>query len=256
MNNILTYLKTSRSVFLRFTPLTCLPILLIVFSCSRQKDTTTFRKEQLLYNMQYVTPDVASFKAAVAQKPIFLKVKDMIDFTTTRAMRSVKENILVYMVKFKNKDQFYAVKINNSLATDELLFSREINDDKNGTIAILKNNEAVKIEFKDGVRTITDMSKPEYKYYFSGYHGGRGFCQRQSGETFGQCFKAETDEFCDSFISCVALASNPSVSIVIGIACSCNVSLIVPDRPDLSDSLIPNPSDSLIPDLSDSLSFY
>ncbi len=43
-----------------------------------------------------------------------------------------------------------------------------------------------------------------------------------SGESFGTCYRAESDEFCDSFVSCVALATQPSVAILIAIACSCN----------------------------------
>ena len=55
-----------------------------------------------------------------------------------------------------------------------------------------------------------------------GNHGGTGFCQRQPGERFSSCYKAEKDEFCDSFVSCLAVDLLPPVMLLIAAACSCN----------------------------------
>lgn len=50
---------------------------------------------------------------------------------------------------------------------------------------------------------------------------GSGFCQRQGGESFGNCFSREVSEFCDGFVSAVAFSTNPSISVLIAAACSC-----------------------------------
>jgi hypothetical protein len=57
-----------------------------------------------------------------------------------------------------------------------------------------------------------------------GNHGGNGFCQRERNETFAQCYKAEKDEFCDDFFSCIAGDLVPAVSILIATSCSCSAS--------------------------------
>jgi hypothetical protein len=129
-------------------------------------------------------------------------------------------NVLIYMARFKdNPNKIYAL---NTLGS-ELLYSNMMKDDKNGTIGIIKNGEAIAIEFTDGARVIRDIKMEEFENkYARNYRGGSGFCQRERGESYGACYRAESDEFCDSFISCVALATQPSVAIVIGLACSCN----------------------------------
>ncbi|MEJ7829322.1 MAG: hypothetical protein WKF91_14025 [Segetibacter sp.] len=119
------------------------------------------------------------------------------------------QNVLILMAKFKdNSNEIYAV---NTLGS-EVFYSAAMKDDKNGTIGILKNGEALTIEFKDGTKFIRDISNDEFENrYATEFHGGEGFCQREKGESFGACYRAESDEFCDSFISCVALATQAPI---------------------------------------------
>lgn len=94
-------------------------------------------------------------------------------------------------------------------------------DDNNGTIGILKDGEALAIEFKNGVKIIKSMTLREYTAHFT-QSGKDGFCQGEPNVPFEVCYNREIDEFCDSFVSCIALATNPSISIFIALACSCN----------------------------------
>lgn len=141
---------------------------------------------------------------------LYAIVRDSLDLSHIETTTG-KEGVLIYMAKFKaNPDRIYATS-----EKGDVLFTRHIVDEKNATVKICKGREAVTVSIKDGQKRISSRTAaPD--------HGGSGFCQREPGESFATCFKAETDEFCDSFISCIALATQPTVSIVIAIACSCN----------------------------------
>jgi hypothetical protein len=143
---------------------------------------------------------------------LYANVKDSLDLSHIETTTG-KEGVLIYMAKFKgNPNRIYATS-----EKGDVLFTRHITDEKNATVEIQKGNEIAVINIKDGEKRISSRTADLY-------HGGSGFCQRETGESFSTCFKAETDEFCDSFISCIALATQPTVSIVIAIACSCNAS--------------------------------
>ncbi|WP_018612095.1 hypothetical protein [Segetibacter koreensis] len=151
--------------------------------------------------------------------PMFKRFKDSLDLTHTK-MIVAAEGIKIYMVRFKsNGNRIYAV----SSFGQEVLYSGMMQPDgRNGRMAVLKNGEAVLITVSNGVAVIDDLDRKQWKYYFTAqYHGGHGFCQRMAGESFSNCYKAEADEFCDSFISCIAVDTQPLVVIVIAIACTC-----------------------------------
>ena len=152
-----------------------------------------------------------------AGQPIFTQVKDQLDYSTLEKATG-RENVVVWMVRFKGD----ANKVYATSTKGELLYERQMKDDSNGTIDITKKGETVRITFVNGIRTIGDNSKNLRTA--DEYHGGPGFCQRENNEKFSDCYKAECDEFCGSFISCVALATQPAVSILIATACSCNAS--------------------------------
>jgi hypothetical protein len=187
--------------------------LLVLASCDRVS------QKPLAPNLSEVKADANSFVALAKDKPLFSQLSSYIDLSGITKITGA-DNVTIYMARFKgNRKKIYAI---NTLAS-ELLYCNLMTDDKNGTIGILKNDEAIAIEFKDGNKSIRDIKGNEFENRFAKqYHGGSGFCQREKGESYGACYRAESDEFCDSFISCVALATQPSVAIVIGLACSCN----------------------------------
>ncbi|MEO6930811.1 MAG: hypothetical protein ABI151_04225 [Chitinophagaceae bacterium] len=140
---------------------------------------------------------------------VFEQVKNRLDFSTITKFTG-KENQEVWLVQFKgDTNSIYAAS-----AKSELLYERRFTNTNSGYIDITRGDETIRMSFKNGTRTISAMSTSE--------HGGTGFCQREQGERFKECFVKESDEFCDSFASCVALATQPAVSVLIGMACSCN----------------------------------
>lgn len=140
---------------------------------------------------------------------LYASVKDQLDLTNIETV--TERGLTIHMARFKgNPDRIYATS-----EKGDVLFTRNLIDEYTATMEIQKGHEVATIRIKDGQKQITSRTTDLG-------HGGTGFCQRETGEAFSSCFKAETDEFCDSFISCVALATQPSVSIVIALACSCS----------------------------------
>jgi hypothetical protein len=187
--------------------------LLVLASCGR------ISEKPLTPNLVETHSAAADFLALAKDKAMYLQLSKYLELSKITTVKGVQD-VLIYMVKFKNDpNKVYAI----STLGSELLYSNMMKDDRNGTIGIMKNGEGIAIEFKDGVKNIRDLSGNEFENRFANeYHGGSGFCQREKGESYGACYRAESDEFCDSFISCVALATQPSVAIIIGLACSCN----------------------------------
>ena len=141
---------------------------------------------------------------------LYTGVKDQLDLSRLKTTTG-KEGVLIYIAPLKNNpDRFYATS-----EKGDVLFARHLIDQDNATVEMQTANELVTIVITNGQKRISSREAVAS-------HGGKGFCQRETGESFAACFKAETDEFCDSFISCIALATQPSVSIVIAIACSCH----------------------------------
>ena len=189
-----------------------LAIVLLV-SCQRNAE------KRLSPDVDVSQANSQAFFALAKDKPMFATLSSNLDVTNIKRIEGA-ERVVIYMVTFKdNPHKIYAV----NTVGNEILYSANMKDEKNGSIGLMKNGEAIVIEFNNGSKTIRDISSSHFEArYASEMHGGPGFCQRQKGETFGACFKAESDEFCDSFISCVALATQPPVAILIGLACSCN----------------------------------
>ena len=141
--------------------------------------------------------------------PQYASVKNQLDLSKIETVTD--KGVTVHLASFKNDpDRFYATSENG-----DFLYSRKIIDEQNATVEISNGHEVVTIQIKDGQKNVSSRS-------MDWDHGGTGFCQRENGESFSNCFKAESDEFCDSFISCIALATQPSVAMVIAVACSCD----------------------------------
>ncbi len=176
------------------------------------------------YGLEPALPDVTALKNALSGN-IYAQIKEDLDFEQVQLLSSSQTNELIYIVALKQKGQFYAVRARKAetlIVQDELLYSGKMKNDKNGTIGILKNGQPITIEFKNGQKIIKAMSERAFKATFAQIDSAPGFCQRQPGQSYGDCFRQESEEFCDSFVSCLALATQPQVSIVIAIACSCN----------------------------------
>ncbi|MBA4140362.1 MAG: hypothetical protein H0X70_07625 [Segetibacter sp.] len=187
--------------------------LIALMSCSRNSE------KSLAPNLVQTYADAKSFLALAKDKKMFTTLKHYLDVTKIEQVVGA-ENVRIYMARFKdNPNKIYAV----SSLGNEILYSGNMRDEKNGSIGLMKDGEAIVIEFDDGNKVIKDITNDQFQNkYATEFHGGDGFCQREAGESFGTCYRAESDEFCDSFISCVALATQASVAILLAIACSCN----------------------------------
>lgn len=141
---------------------------------------------------------------------IYEMVKNDLDFNNVTVYEDEQKN-LTFLIGFRNQNKLYAIK-----GQHEFLYSGHMTDDRNGTIGILKNNGAITISFANGKRTIQEVSTDEFQAQYA------GFCQRGKNQSFKECYNHEVDEFCDSFVSCVVIATQPQVSVLIAIACTCD----------------------------------
>ncbi|TDH26775.1 hypothetical protein EXU57_08160 [Segetibacter sp. 3557_3] len=215
------YKPQSLSRILSFGWLPFIIAFIVAIACNRQKDVPIV-KPALPYGMLAGVANLNLMQSGAKNSPMYARLASSLDHSQVQVFRSRTEDVQVYVVKLKDRDQYYGVKLHGGIATTEVLFSRKMKDNQNGSIGLWKDNEAIIIDYEDGKRTIRAMTGPEYKIYFAKeYHGGSGFCQREAGETFAQCYNAESDEFCDSFVSCIAIATNPHIPVLISIACSC-----------------------------------
>lgn len=143
------------------------------------------------------------------------------------------EGVVVAMMQFDTTpEKIYGVKgtfIQGQFVPDtELLIGRKRVDQNNGQIVIVKGQEALLVEVRNGIETISPLSEQEAKGTFlqvkdcAGNHGGTGFCQREPNESFADCYKAEKDEFCDDLFSCLAVDTQLWIMLLIAAACQCS----------------------------------
>ena len=187
--------------------------LFAIVSCSRNTE------KPLTAGTDSIQANANAFLTLSKGKQMYVKYESEIDLNHVKRITTTG-GVSIYMAPFiGDTTKIYAV---NTLGK-EILYVAQMKNKKNGRIGLMKDGEAIVIEVTDGKNQIHDTGGNEFQARFAGkYHGGNGFCQRRKGESFAACFRAESDEFCDSFISCVALATQPTVVIVIGLACSCN----------------------------------
>lgn len=187
-------------------------VLLILFSaCNKQEKPLSYEAVK--------TSNVNLIKLSGY---VYQKLKDSLNINTVTSITGVQD-VKIYMARFKsNPNRIYAV----SSKGDEMLYYGKMNDQANGEMAVLKGNDAVLITVLSGKTTIRGIGKDEWAQRFVlADHGGRPgeFCQREPGESFSTCYKAEADEFCDSFISCIAVNTQPQVVLLIAASCSCMI---------------------------------
>jgi len=163
--------------------------LLVLASCGRNSE------KPLTPNVVATQADGRSFLALAKDKQMFATLNSYLDFTKIERVTGA-QNVEIYIARFKdNPNKIYAI----SISGNELLYSADMKDEKNGSIGLMKNDEAIVIEFKDGNKVIRDITSGQFQSsYVTEYHRGTGFWQRESGESFGTCYRDESDEFCDS----------------------------------------------------------
>lgn len=101
----------------------------------------------------------------------------------------------------------------------------------NGIFSIDKELECIIDLDKDGKSYFEIYNKTNNTGFSTVFENNRMFtgkksacstlCQQEGNEGFQHCFSREVAEFCSDFISTVAYATNPSISVLIAALCSC-----------------------------------
>jgi len=193
------------------------------------------------FNEKVPDADIAILRNVLKNEgSLYKKIEGKIDFQNVTMNECRLENHRTYILPVKGHGESYLLVKGEGLdlyqfhISKELLFTRKISAPNNAVIGILKSDgEALYVDIRNGIGEIKDINEAKYnsefKFYLTkdcqGNHGGTGFCQRQPGESFGACYQAEAAEFCDSWISCVMLATNPLIPATIATACSCSATL-------------------------------
>jgi hypothetical protein len=173
------------------------------------------------------------FTALSSSTGVFQKISSKIQKNSIRLFENNNEGISIAMMRFEESpEKYYSVKGYFAKGafhiTNEFLFGRKAIDKNNGQIILTNNDDALVLNVKQGVQSYTQLGYKEAEYSIiqvtdcQGHHGGTGFCQREPGESFSNCYKAEKDEFCDGFWSCIAVDTQPQVMLLIAAACGCS----------------------------------
>ena len=162
----------------------------------------------------------------------YKRYTNLLDTTNIIMFANSDENNYIAFFYFKNKTKtFLAVKgflLDNKFLLDkELLYSEKFLNKSNYEIFIVNRDEGILIKHYNGFENIESIESVEKIYKIiqvndcQGNHGGTGFCQREAGETFANCYRAESDEFCTDFFSCMALEYHPGIKLLIALSCQC-----------------------------------
>lgn len=213
-----------KTKFLSITLLTLSLIgLSLFFSCSETKESenkpnvSKTNIEKLLGERYNLTK--TDIKTININKLKFNKAESDFSQAELYKIENSGENFLIIpdkincnnytLLKFKETKNDYEV-------AKQLSVKVNIDCDGNGTIEVINISENVSFTsiFVNGKLIDEATSK-------STNNSSKGLCQRESGETFKQCFNRESDEFCDDFISTVAYYTNVSIPVLIAGLCTC-----------------------------------
>jgi hypothetical protein len=218
---------------------------ILLFSCQKESKSSfdNVRDEKLIlalkeaYNFSTFDHEPTPLQKSIitetlSESPNYKTVFPKINLNSMRIYENKDENTTIAMFNFVNSsDKLFSIKgyfsNKNFIITNDFLYGRILEDKENGKIIITNNNDAILINVANGIQSYSTIESQsvEFKAFqmkdCMGNHGGTGFCQRQPGERFSTCYKAEKDEFCDSFVSCLAVDLLPPVMILIAAACSC-----------------------------------
>ena len=207
----------------------------------REKDAKLISSLKKAYNLSSFDIEPTEIQASSIMSALkgtaslsqenFLKIEK----SSIRLYENKSEGITIAIMQFGDSpDKLCSLKGTFSKGRfqiiNEFFFARKMVDKDNGQIIITNNDDATFINVVGGVETYLRLNRKEADYRIfqtndcQGRHGGTGFCQREQGESFSDCYKAEKDEFCDGFWSCIAIDTQPQVMLLVAGACSCSAS--------------------------------
>lgn len=165
----------------------------------------------------------------------FGKLSNKINQSNIKLFTNTSENITIAIFRFlDDPNKLFGVKgyfLNGKFNfMKEILVGKKLQSVSNGEAVILNGHEGLIIKSVNGIDEISPINEEQGRLKIIqvddclGNHGGTGFCQREAGESFSSCYKAEKDEFCDGFFSCIAVDTQVPVMLLIAGACSCSAS--------------------------------
>lgn len=205
-------------------------LLVLIISANSCNDKQDYETETKPVNNELLTALNAKYgvSSLVADFDLItnasnLKASNEWDFNKTTKFDFLGSDIKVFIVPSNVNDKFYVIKGNinsGELRIEKESYGRiemdesgngffEILDNQNTIIDyyIIENGKPVSVE-TSAFKSITQLKKTS-------------FCQREGQEGTSGCYKREADEFCDGFIGCAVLATNPQVHLLILAVCSC-----------------------------------
>jgi hypothetical protein len=217
-----------------------LPVLAIaLFACSKENavapkeesiNSTSNHPTSNQTQMRALTPDAAkeilkSYNIELASNPSSYSIPSVIIDGITFAPGSAEiyrangTNVIFLMYDNpSNSSISYIVKgtYERNVFTEEKRLKQTFNLSSSGNGSITEENITDNISFTmfyvNGI-TVGGTVPPANTQF--------GLCQREKGESFKNCFKRESDEFCDDWISTVAYITNPSIGVLIATLCTC-----------------------------------
>lgn len=213
---------------LKILNLLLLSLLISTFGCTEKQDfkSETKQKDSELVealNAKYgVSSIVDNFD--LSSNVTNLKSSSNWDFAKATKFDFQGSNQKVFVVPAFNGEGFYVVKgnitSNNFTVEKEVFCNINMDDSGNGYFELLDQEGNIIEDFTldQGIPT---SYKPDATSSQTQLKGTQGFCQQQGGEGAGRCYKREADEFCDGFLGCLVLATNPGVHALIAVMCAC-----------------------------------
>lgn len=169
----------------------------------------------------YATEEEINIITASVKTDLFHSVNGNLNLKDVEIFKNLQQGLVVAIFKINDQPtKYYSVKGflsgENFTYEKDLLADVNFRDSRNGTLSLAIDQAEIVINVSNGVGVIEGAEPNSVAS-----RAAVGFCQREINESFKTCYQAEKDEFCDGFWSCLALDTNPQVSILIALACSC-----------------------------------
>lgn len=112
--------------------------------------------------------------------------------------------------------RYWEEKEDHSYVIEKQLIARSTTD-QNGDNYITVEDDLRDINFTYAVK----QGEANYKAKGKGGTVFEKMCQREANETFSECFKRESDEFCSDLASTIAYYTHAAIPAMIAALCSC-----------------------------------
>gem|GEM_PF-1868877 len=208
--------------------------LLFITGCSSFEEENTNQDDVGLKSKRSVEGSVVDLEGLLLERYNFRKIDfdfvknpihiNEIDLDLTKAVAYQNESFDEIVITFsKNEMEYFAIKgkfaENDDFVLDKIIrLENNLDSEGNGIVRVHNLTDDVFFEsvFVNGKIQGGEIGINEPTPVAA------SFCQREKGETFGQCFGREVAEFCSDFVGVVAYATHTKeISLLIATMCTC-----------------------------------